>query len=133
MKLEEQLNNNENTKHIVNNVYTVCGNSIVKVKGTQPILVKDFDLDEEVEKNPTDNLEGTAAGVEVMSAETSVIMDKNIFDFVVFISYLSNKHIENKESVSLLKSSTNNNKLDAKEIDSCHASREETHGEDPLR
>ena len=79
--------------------------------------VKDFDLDEEVEKNPTDNLEGTAAGVEVMSAETSVIMDKNIFDFVVFISYLSNKHTENKESVSLLKSSINNNKLDAKEID----------------
>ena len=113
--IEKQQNSKRKLYYIVHNVRD---NIVVKVKGTLPNLVKDSDPEEEVQKNSTDNLKGIAAGVGVMSAETSVIMDKNVFDYVVFTSYLSNKHPKNRESVSLLKSSTNNNKLDATEIDS---------------
>ena len=96
-------------------------NKVSKVTGTQPNLVKEFDQDEDVGKDPKDDPKGKEAdtdnNAEVKSAEGSVITDSNVSDVVVFIISLNNKHAKKKSSVSIVKDLTKNNKVEAKEID----------------
>ena len=96
-------------------------NKVSKVTGTQPNLVKEFDQDEDVGKDPKDDPKGKEAdtdnNAEVKSAEGSVITDSNVSNVVVFIISLNNKHAKKKSSVSIVRDLTNNNKVEAKEID----------------
>ena len=95
-------------------------NKVSKVTGTQPNLVKEFDQDEDVGKDPKDDPKGKEADTdnnEVKSAEGSVITDSNVSNIVVFIISLNNKHAKKKSSVSIVRELTNNNKVEAKEID----------------